>query len=302
MIIRSTEKLRQLTGNYYANNDFSKVESEIVLATDELRTIVGNGVIDYVEQHVTDLDEQVVEFVDKVARPVAIIATLRMYRKNDLSHEDDGRKFKVSTDGTDKIPWEWQLDRDDAMHLEEYYRAVDALIRYLNEKQPKEWTDSDQFKQANSLIIRSGREFDYFYAIDKSERTYMLLQPFIREVQIRTVSRAYGANWDTLMNLRDVTDNAFYAACKAVALLAMSLAFRRLPLSVIPVGVVKQYQAKNGMNTTKLATLEDIERMAGWLEADGAMWVSEMKEQRDGKVGEYSLLPENDPKNKYVRL
>lgn len=302
MIIKSTDKLRFLTASYFASNDFSKIESEIALATDELRSIVGSGVVDKAEELSTVLTEQSEEYVNMVARPIAIIATLRMYMKNDLSHEDDGRKFKTSTDGTDKIPWEWQLDRDNAIHLEEYYRAVDALICYLNDKLPAEWIESDQYQQANALIIRSGRELDYYYPIERSERTYMLLAPFIREVQLRTVARAYGEGWQELMALRDPTDNRFYAACKAVALLAMSMAFRRLPLSVIPLGVVKQYQAKNGMNTTKLATLEDIERMAGWLETDGAIWVTEMKEQRDGSVSEYSLLPENNPKNKYVRL
>lgn len=301
MIIETTEQLRSLTGNYYANNDFNKIESEIGLATDELRLVVGNRVLDWAEEHKHDLDEPTTTYLNKIRRPIALLATLRMYQKNDLSHEDDGRKFKTSTDGTDKLPWEWQLDRDDAVHLEEYYRAVDALIRYLNEKKPAEWTEAPQYKQAQELIIRSGREFDYYYAIDGSERTYMLLVPFIREVQMRTVSRAYGSDWAELMK-KDRTDNAFYAACKAVALLAMAMAFRRLPLSVIPVGVVKQYQAKNGMNSTKLATIQDIERMAGWLETDGAIWVTEMKAQRDGGDSDYTLLPNNNPKNKYMRL
>lgn len=91
------------------------------------------------------------ELVRKVQRPIAIMATLRMYQKNDLSHEDDGRKFKMATDNSEKLPWEWQLDRDDALHLEEYYRSVDALIRYLNKTGLQEWMQTDTYKPLSGL-------------------------------------------------------------------------------------------------------------------------------------------------------
>ena len=45
MIIPDGETLRTLTSNYYANNDFSKVEGEIELATEELGNIVGEEII-----------------------------------------------------------------------------------------------------------------------------------------------------------------------------------------------------------------------------------------------------------------
>lgn len=133
MLIDRTEQLRLLTGNYYANNDFTKIEGDIEQATDELARLVGEGVVALAEKAYDDDPLRKL-----VQRPVAILATLRMYQKNDLSHEDDGRKFKVSTDGGDKLPWEWQLDRDDALQIEAYYRAVDSLIVYLNKTKPEE--------------------------------------------------------------------------------------------------------------------------------------------------------------------
>ena len=36
MLIESSEQLRTLTGNYYANNDFAKVQGDIDQATEEL--------------------------------------------------------------------------------------------------------------------------------------------------------------------------------------------------------------------------------------------------------------------------
>lgn len=296
LLINSSEELRQLTGNYYANNDFSKVVGDIEQATEELTELVGEKVM---EQAAIGNNA---ELLKKVQRPIAILATLRLYRKNDLSHEDDGRKFKVSTDGTDKLPWEWQLDRDDAMHLEEYYRAVDALIRYLNKTNLKEWTESATYVETQKLIIRNGRDLNRYFPTEGSERLYLMLVPFIREVQMRTVSRAYGEKWPELLQEKGDETEAHYAASMAVALLAMSAALRRLPLRLFPMGVVRGYLAENGMKGSQVPSLDDVARTSAWMAGDGEHWLDEMKRARDGSSPDYQLLPENNKRNKYMRV
>lgn len=298
------QELRELTGNYYANNKFDKISGEIELATEELSSLIGDEVVKLAEKYYTDPDKDTdAELVRKVQRPVAILATLRMYRKNDLSHEDDGRKFKMATDNSEKLPWEWQLDRDDALHLEEYYRAVDILIRYLNKKELKEWTDTSLYKLSQTLIIRNGEAFDGYFPIERSERMYLMLVPFIREAQMLTVKRAYGSEWEELLKEKEPSEtDAHFAACKAVALLAMSMALRRLSLSAIPNGVIRKFMTENGMGESEPASLKDVERVAGWMADDAATWVNEMKLARDGGPVHYELLPKNDRRNKYCRL
>ncbi len=298
------QELRELTGNYYANNKFDKISGEIELATEELSSLIGDEVVKLAEKYYTEPDKDTdAELVRKVQRPVAILATLRMYRKNDLSHEDDGRKFKMATDNSEKLPWEWQLDRDDALHLEEYYRAVDILIRYLNKKELKEWTDTSLYKLSQTLIIRNGEAFDGYFPIERSERMYLMLVPFIREAQMLTVKRAYGSEWEELLKEKEPSEtDAHFAACKAVALLAMSMALRRLSLSAIPGGVIRKFMTENGMGESEPASLKDVERVAGWMADDAATWVNEMKLARDGGPVHYELLPKNDRRNKYCRL
>ena len=302
---QGAKELRELTANYYANNDFTKVIGEIELATEELAQLVGSKVIELAENYYLNPEKEGTDtgIVRKVQRPIALLATLRLYQKNDLSHEDDGRKFKVATDGSEKLPWEWQLDRDDALHLEEYYKAVDVLIRYLNDKELKEWTDSDMYKSAQMLIIRNGGSFDTYFPINKSERMFLLLLPFIREAQQLTVKRAYGAGWEALLAESSVPEtDAHFAAFKAVALLAMSMALRRLSLGAISGGVIRRFVAESGMNASEPASLDDVERVAGWMADDAATWIDEMKRARDGSMIDYELLPKNDRRNKYCRL
>ena len=149
--------MRDLTGNYFANNDFSVIRADIDQATDDLCAVIGKAVYLRAEQSYleTSTSEPDATLVELVQRPIAILASLRFFRKNDISHEDSGRKVKLASDGTDKIPWEWQLDRDDAIMLEQYYSAVERLIRYLNEHQMTEWTEGDACFYATTCCVNS---------------------------------------------------------------------------------------------------------------------------------------------------
>ena len=299
MLIESSEQLRALTGNYYANNDFAKVQGDIEQATDELGRIIGPALIAKAEQA-----EEGDRLRLLVQRPVAILACLRLYQKNDLSHEDDGRKFKVSTDGGDKLPWEWQLDRDDALQMEAYFRAVDALIRHLDDTGLEEWTKTDTCRSLQQLIVRNARQMQQYFPINRSERTFLLLAPFVREAQLLTVAPAYGDAWPALLaeDADGAESRAHYAAAMATCLLAVSTALGRLPLHLLPGGVVRGYLAESGMRQSQPATLDDVRRAADWMRADAARWLDQMKRARDGSQPDYDLLPRNHPKNKYCRL
>ena len=310
---KGAQELRDLTGNYYANNDFHKIQSDVRAASYYLTKVVGEDVYTRAVDAYLNGEESgtgegqiadVPKFIGLVQRPIAIMATLQMYRKNDVSHEDSGRKVTVSSDGTDKIPWEWQLDRDDAIHMEEYYQAVEQLIDYLNKIQLKEWMESEQKQLADTLLIRSGREFDKYFPIQSSERMYLLLVGFIREVQIRYIRPAYGADkWIDLLEDRSTPENEVrFAACKATALLSMSLAMLRMPLQLIPGGVVRNYMSENGMRESLPASIDDVKRLASWLQQDAMDWIAQMKDLRDGNTGDISLLPENDRRNKFCLL
>ncbi len=299
---KGNKELRELTGSYYANNDFSKVKGQIDLVAAEVADLIGKPVYKKAEKLYQDsaTGEDDLELIRRVQQPIAIMATLRMYQRNDLSHEDSGRKFKIDPEN-EKLPWEWQLDRDDERHLEDYYTAVDSLIRFLNTSDIPEWKETDTYKQAQIMLIRSGREFEDYFPIGRSERTYLLLLPFMREVQMMYTKKNYGSEWDTLLAAA-CTDDARYAACKATALLAVSLAMKRMQLTVIPAGVMRQYIAENGAMNSKASSVREVKQIAAWLEEDGKMWLNEMKRARDGGESEFPLLPKNDRKNKFMSL
>ena len=53
-----SQELRELTSNYYTNNDFRKIEGEIELATDELAQLLGTPLIELAEKYYHQPEEK----------------------------------------------------------------------------------------------------------------------------------------------------------------------------------------------------------------------------------------------------
>jgi hypothetical protein len=304
------EELRNLTGNYYLNNKFGKIETNIELATEELIKVISYEVYKLAEDHYRspvasnsgEQTEKLNKLVQAVQLPIAIMATLQMYQKNDISHQDDGRKVKIDTEH-EKLPWEWQLKRDDAIHLDDHYKAVDRLIAFLDRSDIAEWENSGNKQIAHSLFIRNAEMFDLYFPIEKSGRMFMLLLPFIREVQRIRIKPALGSDYQKLLagqNLSDKEKELLEYVYPSIPLFAMAIAIRRMPLGLIPAGIVRNYISNSQtMNASEPASLDEIKALSDWLEDDALTLLNDMKQFRNGPT-EINLLPHNCHKNKYM--
>lgn len=297
------EELRSLTGNYYASNGFEKMTGEIMLATAELKKIIGTAVYNLAEA-AYHADVVVSDLALHVQLPIAILSTFNMYRANDISHEDTGRKVKIDPNA-EKIPWQWQLAKDDEIQLDKYYSAVDALIAYLDESTIDAWNSSDYKKSTKLLLINSATKFDQYYPIQQSGRTYILLLPFLREAEMIHIKRAFGADYTRYLSGKDLTakdTEVLEYLLPAIALLTMSMAVKRLPLGVIPSGVVRNYtSSSDARDTSSAASLSDIREMSGWMEDDAKELIELAKQVRNGETV-VPILPVNDVRNKFMRV
>lgn len=314
------EELRRLTGSYYANNDFVKIETDIVLAEENLIKIIGREVYNRASEFYHLTDEQQAELtneekkaemalLERVQLPIAIDATFSMYRKNDVSHEGTGRKVKIDSEN-EKLPWQWQLERDDEIQLENYYRAVDRLIDWMDEKKIPEWMNTDTRKAIQKQLIKSAEMFDRYYPIDRSSRFFVLVSPFVREVERKYIRPALGVELYekyigkiTEPPLTEKEEELKEWIFPAIPLLAMSIALRRMPLALIPFGVVRNFKAeRQTMNASNPATIEEIFSFARDLERQGKEAIADFKNERNGKEILFPLLPNNHPRNKYMKV
>lgn len=300
-----SEELRALTGNYYLNNEFALIKTDIDLATEDLIKIIGQPVLDKVQKAYDESTADLADLVERVQLPIALLATLKMSQKNDISHEDSGRKNKIDSN-SEKLPWEWQLKRDDEIHMDYYYRAVDRLISYLDSKTYDEWKNSDYKKSLETLFIRNAEKFDQYFPIDRSGRLFVILCPFVREAQRLYIKPALGTDYATLLAGKELTTaqkELLEYIYPPIPLLAMSLAIRRLPLSIIPAGVVRNYvSGSQTMNGSNPASVSEVRALSSWLMDDALELVDLMKRQHNGTPVEFSMFPANDENKKYMQI
>lgn len=305
---KGSEELRTLTGSYYNNNNFETMISHIDLVTEEVIKIISRDVYKraenaYQSDNPSILDKKLVGYVQL---PIAILATLRMYQRNDISHESSGRKLKIDKE-SESIPWEWQLDNDNKLHLDDYFKAVDRLISFLdeNENEIPEWKDSDAKKATHSLFIKNADQFDEYFPIERSGRMYMLLLPFIRETERRYIKKVLGDDYKRYVTGTDLTDEEKELikdyVCPPIPLIAISIALRRLPLGLIPFGVVRNYTSTQTMHASQPADMEDIRAVSDDLLSEALDLINDLKKERNPGE-EYQLIPKNCICNKYMSV
>lgn len=346
MIIESAEQIRNLTGSYYANNDFEKIRSTLMAVEDEIADVIGRTVMESLVEEsknkevsisFTTEDGKVLKIGDKefvvegdtlkmagyspygiigrvegdtlhlsnsravyaCRQAVAYMATMRFYRLNDISHENMGRKVKIDKENEAR-PFEWQLARDDRAHLEEYYRALDRLIRAL-EPDPR-FIVTDIWKRMDALIVKDADSLSYLTGLDPSPWLYLRLMPYLSESQ-HFVAKAYGEGFS---QIGDASEDIQHAAQMAVGLGAIALMGRRTSLQTLPYGLMKIFESDGGGNRKEAAALDRLDDYLKRLSREQHYWTEEMKrlrdEDMDAEPAIHLQMPDNDPHNKFMRV
>ena len=298
MLIKSSEELRELTGSFYANADFTRISHIVETVQREVATIIGQATMTWLESDGKDSDA-----ADACRTAIAYMATLRYYRLNDISHEDMGRKVKIDHENEAR-PFEWQLARDDRMHLEEYYRALDRLVFCLNDNE--HFMATDICKHIDTLIVKDADCLTWLTGVDPSPWLFLRLVPNLAESQ-RFVEKAFGSVFDPedFPHFPD-TDTMMYAAQKAVALGAIALMGRRTSLQALPYGLMKLFESDGGGNRQEAAAIDRLDDYLKHLSSQQHYWLNEMKtlrdESRNLEQATRLQMPENDPHDKFMRL
>lgn len=312
MIINTSEELRKLTGSWYESNHFSKIETDVILETEELAKVVGDELIEYAESLATKTPRtaEETELLERVQLPIALMAVFRYAQSNLVSHEGNGRTVKIDSDN-EKMPWEWMLDRDDAAHIIKAQRATDRLIAYLEKKQISQWVNSPAKTAVKALFVNNTEVFGEYYPIDNSARFYFLATSLIREVQTVEVKKSLASDYAILLNafqnngLSDRQLELLDLTRRAIVLRTIALAVRRLNTQVLPMGVVKSMiSASQTSNTSRPASVDEISYFAKRIDQDADKAIDEIKRWRHAEYADdldYQLLPKNNPKGKFAR-
>lgn len=296
MIISTSEELRELTGSFYANADFTKISPLIESVTLELERVIGRELMEQlIDENREHRNERAVVALKQA---VAYMSVMRYNRLNDLSHETSGRKAKIDRENEAR-PFEWQLARDDRAHLEEYYRALDRMLYTL--KDDPDYEKSDIAKRTEQLIITDGEQLEELVGLDSSPWLFLQMVPYLDESQ-RKVEKAYGDGFSDSAGNSDI----LHAARMATALGAVIIMAHRQSLQTLPYGLMTAIVQDGGGNTMQQPDLEDINAYIHKMRFSYKYWLNEMQTLRDKEAGTdvpHLHVPDNsDPHNKFFRV
>lgn len=170
---------------------------------------------------------------------VAMFTWLRVIPTLDAQHGTAGRGKHLGENEHGMTAVQEFKDEENIRNMA--YEALDLLVKELDTVLPQWWQDAENRKLLSSLLIRSKQEFDLFYHIG-SHRLFLTLIPMIREVQHCEILPRVGKDLMDKM-LKGECQDLRDACCRPLALLAVKKAVERLPVELIPEGVVQVQQS-----------------------------------------------------------
>lgn len=304
------EEIQTLVGIYFQSNDFGVIESEIKSASVTIRRLIDTPIFERAENHYhsaayddqkEDVDTQLVK---NVQATIAQLAMVRFYQQNILSHEDGGRKVKIHEE-SEKMPWQWQYDRDDQALLDKYYRTLDELYNFLEESGIEEWKASPLRQKLAECFIKDIDAFQSVFPIEDSSRMFYLLVPFMLEVQERVIRPIVGEEAFEQMKSGTIPEKLseqFAAAKLCIPLYAIITAVKRMSVKVLPSMIVRRFsdsfQGGRGGDIDDSTTrkfLHTLQQEA----LDAKTELQKAVTDRRNPARDVALIPNNDPTKKF---
>ena len=228
--------------------EFSKWEPILPLATKELVSIIGPEPVAALDSYYrddtktqADADKDWDEALRLAQQAIAMFAWIKVIPTLDAQHSTAGRGKHLGENEHGMTAVQEFKDEENIRSMA--YQAVDALVAEMEEKAFSWWTSSKKHQQLQTLLIRDKDTFDEFFVIG-SHRLFLTLIPMIREVQDAYLVPILGyQRMSALLDgTSDLPDNILPMVQRPLALLAMKRAVERLPIEVLPDGIVQVQQ------------------------------------------------------------
>lgn len=225
---------------------FEKWVPALPLGTRNLAAIVGRDVVNELDglYRKSEPSGEELQAVALAQQAVAMFTWLKILAPLDAQHGNAGRGKTLGENqhGMTALQ-EWE-DKESIRAMA--YEATDALIEVLDTNEWPWWTDSVKCRQRAGLLLGSKDAFDEYYMIG-SHRLFLTLLPMIAEVQAGDIAPIVtAAHMTQLLSGDGLEDDVrlrlLDLARRPLALLTMKKAVERLPVEVLPEGIVQVQQ------------------------------------------------------------
>lgn len=238
-----SKEIKEILGFTDKDIRFEKMKPTIIPATDDLILLIGQPIYDallgiYNAESASEIDK---EFVNRAQYVILLEAYRNFTIDNDLSHSPNGRFNRVEQN--QKIAFEWQIERNNKSMERKYYKAIDALINFMDLKVTA-WKNTEAYKASHELFVRLTKDFDFYFNIECSRYLYLKLCPGLRKFEREEILPRIGKekfnDFKTKLknNLSDVDTVLLELIKEATVFLSLSWAIPRMSAQLFPEGLL----------------------------------------------------------------
>ena len=292
------KELRELLGFIDANTNFDKWLTWINLSLRQITELTGTEILKQAETYYNQNsfgahpEENEYLLVKKFQLTNALFAYVKMIPSLDAGHGNDGRKKGIGENEKELTALEQYKDEANILNLA--YEALEDLLIFLEEQRFEAWENAPVKQMLKSLVITKLSEFNEYYTLGSS-RMFFTMLPMIREVQEMKVVPAVTKTRMTAlleaMKAGEPSDEQkelleiLPLVRRPLVLASLALAIKRLPVEVLPDGIV-QTQITGSIREKRIAAKEASRAVIDSLTDDANAAFSVLQDYIAGLEGE----------------
>ena len=298
--------------------DLTDLRADILTAQEEVATYVGEAIVNKaIVQYYSDSFypqdseqtgsessgsgsgssvEELNELVYRVQSAVTLMAYRDFAKNNDATHTSTGRTSRSDKD-SDVLNLRL-IEADDQALQRKSLKALDRLIKYINEQEYEEWTSSPVYRQTMDLLLWNADMLDKYFPIERNHRVFLMLAPMLRKVQIDHIIPRVGSEvfTDILTKVRanNLTETADIflndLMCYPLSEMAISEGFLKLPVQLFPENMMQQFWGPgNGASALVLR-----ERLVKDIEQRGNISLQRLENEIEKRAAALAEVPITD--------
>lgn len=253
---KGNEEIKELLGFVDKSFTYSNFISDLYLSTHELIKLIGRAVYEEaLTSYASDSPNKLFLFYLRYA--IVSHAYMNYSKVNDLSHRSDGRAVRL--DEYEKIPFEWMITRNDSALERKYYKALDALLEYLDNEN-EGWKSTDNYRKSHKTLIQSTSDFDDVFPLD-SRFLFLKLEPGLVMAEDSEIQPRIGKELLSELKKKVTEENEeLYKYIRhAMVYKSLEWAMRRLSVNLFPEGVLHSYLLNKNYHSKSNQTIESSE-------------------------------------------
>ena len=292
------KELRELLGFIDANTNFDKWLTWINLSLRQITELTGTEILKQAETYYNQNsfgshpEEKEYLLVKKFQLTNALFAYVKMIPSLDAGHGNDGRKKGIGENEKELTALEQYKDEANILNLA--YEALEDLLIFLEEQRFEAWENAPVKQMLKSLVITKLSEFNEYFTLGSS-RMFFTMLPMIREVQemkvVPAVTRTRMTALLEAMKAAEPSDEQkellemLPLVRRPLVLASLALAIKRLPVEVLPDGIV-QTQITGSIREKRIAAKEASRAVIDSLTDDAHAAFSVLQDYIAGLEGE----------------